>query len=400
MRLVLALALRDLMFQKTHLICNIAVLAGVLVPLMVLFGVKNGVYGALLGELLSNPRMAQIDTSGNASFTAADAETVRAWPEAGFVTLKTRSQFDFVNVRKTDGGALRDAVLVPSGTGDPTLPDGVVLGAGQAVLSASLASQLDVAPGMRIDIFTQAEDRPRQLRLPLDIVAVLPPERSPGRAVLTDIAVLDLVEAFYDAYALPEHGIEAGRPLAERAPDYEGMRVYAASLDRLADLQTRIEARFGISTEARTAQVENVLRLGRNLDLALLLTAAVASIGLAAALVFGFWGEVQRKRLTLASLALMGLGGNRLWLFPVCQALVSAGLALIVSFGLMFAAGVVAGHMFETGLAENGGLVRVSGAQAAAIALAVTGFVVLSSLIAARAALEIEPATVLREGVT
>ena len=400
MRLTLYLALRDLMFQKTHLICNIAVLAGVLVPLMVLFGVKNGVYDALLGEMLSNPRMSQIDTSGNSSFKPADADTVRGWPEAGFVTLKTRSQFDFVNVRKAEGGGLRDAILIPSGTGDPTLPDGLVLDAGEAVLSANLASQLGLAPGMRIDIFTQAEDRPRQLRLPLDVAAVLPPERASGRAVFTDLATLDLVEAFYDAYALPDYGITDGKPLEQRAPDYEGMRAYAASLDVLAALQNRIEAEFGISTEARTAQVETVLRLGRNLDLALLLTAGVASIGLAAALVFGFWGEVQRKRQMLAALALMGLGGNRLWLFPVCQALVSAGLALVVSFGLLHLAGAVAERLFETGLAGSGGLVRVSGGQAALIALAVTGFVILSSLLASRAALRIEPAAVLREGVT
>lgn len=400
MRLTLSLALRDLMFQKTHLICNVAVLAGVLVPLMVLFGVKNGVYDALLGEMLSNPRMSQIDTSGNARFAPEDAETVRGWPEAGFVTLKTRSQFDFVNVRGAAGGGLRDAILIPSGTGDPTLPKGLVLEAGTAALSANLASQLGITTGDRIEIFTQAEGRPRQLRLPLDIVAVLPPGRASGRAVLTGIATLDLVEAFYDAYALPEHGITEGKPLDQRSPDYEGMRVYAASLDVLGALQNRIEAEFGISTEARTAQVENVLRLGRNLNLALLLTAGVASIGLAAALVFGFWGEVQRKRQMLASLALMGLGGNRLWLFPVCQALVSAVLALVVSFGLLHLAAAVAERLFETGLAGAGGLVRISGAQAAAIAGAVTGFVMLSSLVASRAALRIEPAAVLREGVT
>ncbi|MGD9294743.1 MAG: ABC transporter permease, partial [Roseobacter sp.] len=72
--LVLRLALRDLFFHKVTLICNIAVLAGVLVPLMVLFGVKNGVYNALIGDLLSNPRNLQIDTSGNAEFTTADAD--------------------------------------------------------------------------------------------------------------------------------------------------------------------------------------------------------------------------------------------------------------------------------------------------------------------------------------
>ena len=113
MVLVIRLALRDLLFKKTHLICNVAVLAGVLVPLLVLFGVKNGVYDALIGELERNPRTLQIDTSGNANFTTSDAEEVRGWAESGFVTLKTRSQFDFINVRKDGGRQKRDAVLIP-----------------------------------------------------------------------------------------------------------------------------------------------------------------------------------------------------------------------------------------------------------------------------------------------
>ena len=397
--LILRLALRDLFFQKVHLVCNIAVLAGVLVPLLVLFGVKNGVYNALIGDLLSNPRNVQIDTSGNTTFGTEDAQTVRGWPEAGFVTLKTRSQFDFVNVRLEGGRQKRDAVLIPSGEGDPNLPDGVAILPGTAVVSAQLAAQLEISSGDLIDVITQAEDRPRQMRLQLKVNAVLPAENVTGRAVLAELEVLDLVEAFYDAYALPEYGITQGKPLADRVPVFEGLRVYAASLEDLAPLQNRIETHFGISTEARTAEVQGVLSLGRNLNLALLLTAAVASLGLAAALVFGFWGEVQRKRHVLASLALMGLGGQRLWLFPLIQALVSAALALLVSFGIFGLAALVAERLFDTGGAA-GNLVDITVMQAVSISALVTAFVAFSALMAAWSALKIDPATVLREGAT
>lgn len=397
--LILRLSLKDLFFQKVHLVCNIAVLAGVLVPLLVLFGVKNGVYNALIGELLSNPRSVQIDTVGNSDFSLADAETVRGWQEAGFVTLKTRSLFDYVNVRLDGGRQKRDAVLIPSGDGDPNLPDGVSLNEGTAVISAQLANQLEISAGDRIDIITQAEDRPRQLRVQLDVAAVLPTQAVSGRAVLARLDVLDLVEAFYDAYALPDHGITQGKPLSERAPVFEGMRIYANRLEDLAPLQNRIESSFGIITEARTAEVQRVLGLGRNLNLALLLTASVAGLGLAAALVFGFWGEVQRKRQVLASLALMGLGGQRLWLFPLIQAMVSAGLALVVSFALLGVASLVVEQMFDTGLSA-GGLVQISAGQALGIVFLVVAFVAVTSLFAARAALRIEPATVLREGAT
>ena len=105
-----------------------------------------------------------------------------------------------------------------------------------------------------LDVITQAEDRPRQLRLPLTVSAVLPESGVSGRAVLARIDVLDLVEAFYDAYALPDHGITQGRPLSSRQAEFEGLRVYAANLEALAPLQNRIETTFDVRTEARTAE--------------------------------------------------------------------------------------------------------------------------------------------------
>ncbi|ABV92647.1 protein of unknown function DUF214 [Dinoroseobacter shibae DFL 12 = DSM 16493] len=397
MKLLASLALKDLLRERMQLLCNVAVLAGVLVPLLVLLGVKNGVYDALIGRLLSDPAALQIDTSGNQSFRAEDAEEVRGWPEAGFVTLKTRSLFDFVNVREVGGRGKRDAILVPSGTGDPTL-DGRTLGPGEAILSAGLAEQLSLAAGAEIQVITQASDRPRQLALPLTVVAVLPPERLAGRAVLTDIAVLDLVEAFYDAYALPEYGIAQGRDMAERVADFEGMRVFARDLTLLAPLQTRIEQRFNIRTEARTAEVAGVLNLGRNLDLALVLTASVASIGLAAALVFGFWSEVARKRRVLATLALMGLPAASLWVFPVIQALACGLIGLAVSFGLFLGAARVAEALFAGGMPEGQRLVTLSLVEVGIICAGVLVFVTATALFAARAAARADPASVLREG--
>ncbi|MGZ2257489.1 ABC transporter permease [Roseobacter sp. A03A-229] len=397
MKLVFLLALRDLMRDRIQLVCNVAVITGVLVPLMVLFGVKNGVYDALIGRLLSNPANLQIDTSGNASFSPADAEEVAGWPEAAFVTLKTRSMFDFVNVRAVSGGPMRDAVVVPSGTGDPYLPDQLALAADEVALSAQLATQLNVASGESIHIVTQSE-RARQLVFEYRVAALVPSERLSGRSVLAGIDTLDQIEAFYDGFALPEHGIADGKPLDQRVADFEGIRAFARRLEDLAPLQSKLESRFGISTEANTRTVAATLALGTNLNLALALTAAVASIGLAAALVFGFWGEVMRKMRVMATLALIGIAGERLILFPIVQAGVSAGLALVISFAMFWLAGSVASSMFGGGLQSDESLVLLTVQQAMTIVLAVLGFVLVASLFAARAALRVDPATVLRDG--
>jgi len=400
MKLVFDLALRDLLRERTHLICNIAVLAGVLVPLLVVFGIKNGVYDALIGRLLNDPATLRIETSGNMAFTEVDVAEVAGWEETGFVTAKTRSVFDFVNVRRDGAVEKRDAILVPSGTGDPTLPDGLDLLPGDVVVSANLARQLELSVGDPLQVFTQATERPRQLMVPLTIAAILPDARAPGRSLFANIEVLDLVEAFYDEYALPDHGITEGRDLATRTPEFEGLRVFARDIHSLAALQSRIEQRFAVRTEARTAEVSGVLSLGRNLDIALLLTAGVASLGLAAALVFGFWGEVARKRQTIAALALLGIGSRQIWLFPLVQALASGLAGLVVSFALFLLAGAAAENLFDSGLTQENGLVVLSMAQAVIIAVLVLAFVAFTAYFAARSAARVDPAEVLREGAT
>ncbi|MFC3117680.1 hypothetical protein ACFOHS_02760 [Jhaorihella thermophila] len=96
--LIARLALRDLVRDRFFLICNVAVMVGVLVPLLVLFGVKNGVYSALIGEMLADPANLQIDTAGNATLTEADIAPLRDWPEIAFLTPKVRSQFDYMTI--------------------------------------------------------------------------------------------------------------------------------------------------------------------------------------------------------------------------------------------------------------------------------------------------------------
>jgi len=395
--LIVWLAWRDLLAERFFLLANTAIMVGILVPLLVLFGVKNGVYSALIGEMLADPANRQIDTAGNASFTEDDLAPMRDWPEIAFMTPKVRGQFDFVNTRAKGGRRIRPALMIPSGQGDPTLPPDVVL-AGQGVaLSAQLAAQLQLGKGDQVQIITQAENRPRQLVLEARVVLVLEQRAVQGRAVLAPFATLDLIEAFYDSYSLPEHGITGTRDLDQRIATYEGVRVYARTLEGLARLQARIEAHLGISTSANTREVAALLGLGRKLNLALGLTAALAALGLGAALVLGFWSDVARKKTVLAGIALLGVPGRDLALFPVVQALITATLGLVLSFVFYGLAGRAAAMMFGQGLPDGATLAVISGGQAAMICACVLGLVVAAAAVAGWSAQRLDPASVLRE---
>ncbi|MDF1717771.1 MAG: ABC transporter permease [Antarcticimicrobium sp.] len=396
--LILDLAWRDLLRDRFFLLCNVAVMVGILVPLLLLFGVKNGVYQALIGEMLADPANLQIDTAGNGSFTEADLAGLHDWPEIAFLTPKVRGQFDYMNVRAAGGGRIVTALVVPSGAGDPTLPEGIGLAEGEVAVSARLARLLELSEGQAVQLISQAEGRPRQLLLVAHIAAVLDDAAVAGRSVLAPYPLLDVIEAFYDSYALPDYGITAGRDLAERTPVYEGVRVYAHRLEDVAPLQARIEAALDIATVARTRDIEALLDLGRKLNMALGLTAALAALGLGAALVLGFWSEVARKRVVLAGIALIGVPGRALALFPVAQALMTAVLGLALSFAAYGLAGRLAGRLFGDGLPGEAALAVIGPGQGALICGAVLGLVLLASGGAAWAAQQLDPASVLREG--
>ncbi len=397
--LILWLAWRDLMRERFFLMCNVAVMVGILVPLLVLFGVKNGVYAALVGEMLADPASRQIDSAGNVTLTPEQIDPIRGWPEVAFVTPKTRGQFDFMNVRAVDGRRMRPALILPTGPGDPTLPPGAALQPGEVAVSAQLAAQLDLAAGQELQLISQAEDRPRQLLLPARVGIILPERATAGRAVLADFATLDVIEAFYDSYSLPDHGITGTRDLATRVPAFAGLRAYANRLEDVAPLQARIEAHLGLATTARTRDVESLLGLGRKLTLALAGTAALAALGLGAALVLGFWSEVARKRAVLAAIALVGVPGRALAGFVVIQAGVTTLLGLVLAFALYGLAARGAGALFDAGLPGDAPLATIGLGQGAAIALGVFALALIASAAAAWAAQRLDPASVLREGV-
>jgi putative ABC transport system permease protein len=396
--LIAQLAWRDLIRDRFFLFCNTAVMVGILVPLLVLFGVKNGVYSALIGEMLADPANRQIDTQGNASLSEADLAPLRNWPEIAFMTPKVRGQFDFMNVRAVDGRRMRPALVLPSGRGDPTLPEGAGLEQGEVAVSAQLAAQLDLQAGSELELISQAEGRPRQLVLPVTVALVLPQAAVSGRSVLAPFPMLDVIEAFYDSYSLPEFGIQGTRDLAMRVASYEGVRVYANRLEDLGDLQARIERQLGIGTTARTRDVESLLGLGRKLDLALGLTAALAALGLGAALVLGFWSDVSRKKTVLAGIALLGVPATRLALFPMFQALMTAILGLGLSLVLYLVAAQAASALFGQGLPDGAALAIITAPQAVVICAAVLGLVLSAAGVAAWTVQRLDPASVLREG--
>lgn len=398
--IALSLAWRDLVYDRFFLLCNVAAMVGVLVPLLVLFGVKNGVTQALLNDLLKNPSVLQIDTLGNKSFTPDQVDQIATWPEVAFVVPRVRSGFDSVNMLRVGGATIVPATLTPSGPGDPNLPEGILLETGEIALSKMAAGRLGAAIGDRVDMVGQLDpgQRPGNLRVETVVVAIVPADRIDGTAVLAPFDLADAFEALYEGYAVPRYGLTKGLPEGKRVAAIEGVRLYARDLASVVPLETRLGTFLDVGTRGSSADIEALFSLSRNLTLVLAITAGLAALGLGAALITGFYADVIRKQIGLASLSMIGLTSLQLASIPVFQATLTAVLGLAVSFPVFWAGAGLIDAMFGAGLPGDEPLAFLRVSEAIALCAAVLILCGFAAGAAAWSAMRIDPARVLREG--
>lgn len=394
-----AIAMADLRREPVTLLCHIALVAGVLAPLLILLGVKNGVMETLFAELRHDPEKRRVAIIGNHALTEADLARIAAWPEVGFVAPASRSIARRLYVRAADGRVIRTATLFPTGPGEPLLDhDTPAIGPDAAVPSAALARRLEIGPGDRLEAsITRGQPPSAHYRLTLEVPAVLAEGRLAGEALLVSPALLDEVEAFLDGFAVPARGIDEGRDPATRPIYYESLRLYARDLDAVIPLVVRLEAAYDLPLRSSSQEIDRLLAFDRNLAIALAVLVAAGIAGLLAALTAALWANVQRKRRSLALLRLFGARAAALAVFPIVQALiVTAGGWLLALAGYALAAGVV-DRLFQSAISGGGRVARLAAADALVLAAVTLGVAVLASAAAAWQAARVDPALALKD---
>ena len=88
---VVGLATRDYLHEWQMSVCFMLGLAAVLGPMMVLFGLKFGIVGAMMDQLIEDPGNREIRPVVSGHYEQTWLENVRAQPEVAFLVPRTRS---------------------------------------------------------------------------------------------------------------------------------------------------------------------------------------------------------------------------------------------------------------------------------------------------------------------
>ncbi len=253
-RLVLGLALRDLLHERRLAICSMIGLAAVLAPLIVLFGLKNGVIAGLRADLIENPRSRMIVNASNRSFDAAFFQSLRARPDIAFAIPRTRTLNTEARFERADRpGTVARAELLASDTGDP-LTAGLSRSDPNTIIpSASLAARLDLAPGAAVMLraIRGAGAEREILSVPVTVTAIAPASAFGRDGAFVDLRLLVLVDGFID------NVLPVTTQPADIADDprraYAGFRAHARRLEDVITIDHALRTRPVVTVGADPA---------------------------------------------------------------------------------------------------------------------------------------------------
>jgi putative ABC transport system permease protein len=334
-KLVAGLAFEDYRHEWVISGCAVLALSAVLIPLLVLFGLKYGIITNLLDPLIENPRYREVAPIGSGNYEPAWFEQMAGREDVAFVVPRTRSLAASIKLRAPESpvGRIIDIELIPSAAGDPVLDEatGSPAGFSEIVLAASAAEKLSVEVGDRLEgIVTRTRnDTQESVRLPMSIVGIASLTAFARDGLFVSTELIASVEDFLDGRAVPVLGWDGTEPrAADRA--FASFRLYARGIEDVAGLRG---AMLGQGIEVRTsiADIALVETLDRNLSIVYWIIALIAITGYCLSFATTVWANVDRKRREFSVLRLTGFRtGDIVW-FPILQAGFTAGFGWLLA---------------------------------------------------------------------
>jgi len=395
---VLRLATRDYFHEWQMSGCFVLALAAVLGPMLVLFGLKFGIVGAMVDQLIEDPHNREIHPLGSGHFDHAWLDGVRRQPQVAFLVPRTRSIAATIELSSRDSMRIVPVELIPSGSGDPLLEAAgdLLTGIDRVVLSRGAAEKLGVAAGDTLNgsLARRYHGVQERVHVPLTVAAVAPAQAFPRDGAFVSVRLVEATEDFRDGRAVPEFQWAGDPPDSERS--YPGFRLYARSIYDVAGLRDAF-AKLGVDVHTQAAQIELVQRMERNLTAIYWAIAVIGLFGFSLSLGASLWADIDRKRKELSVLRLVGFTTRDIVWFPMVQALYTAVLGWALAVGIYEATAWVINNMMSAQMEAGQQVCRVLPLHYG-IALALTcGAAVVASGLAGLRSARVEPSEGLRE---
>lgn len=395
----LRLILADARHERGILLCEALALAAVLVPLMVLLGLRVGIIGTLINRMDRDPAMRLIlpEVTGANRFDEAWFDRWRARPDVAFLLPNTRAIAAQVDIVSGQGESLRIA-LNPTAPGDPLEVGEAVTDPSAMALTTEAARRLVVTVGDTVTMMLERtrNGRVEPLALPMRVAALVPAEKAsaPGGYVILS-RLLDL-QAFRDGFSVVSLSVSDGNGATPTVSAYPLFRLYVRSIRDVATVAEALRA-DGVQPSTREGEIASALRLDASLRAVLGIIVGFAAIGVAVSMIAAQLASLRRKRRDLAVLKLIGYGPGWLAILPVGHVVAVVGLGhIFASIGYGMAA-VVINRFFADSLTNGEAACSLPLELAVTLGVATLLVTLPAGLIAGVQAARVDPAEEIRD---
>lgn len=399
LRNLLWLSWRDYVNEWQMSGCFALALAAVLGPMLILFGLKAGIIGSMLDELVNNPRNLEIQTVGSGRFDRPWIEALRDRPETGFVVPKTRSLSSSLDLKSESARDIVPVELISSAPGDPLLGElsAHLKSTQDVVLSVSAAKKLRVDVGDTVDgsVARRFQGKRQREHVELNVVGIAPEMASRRVAAFVPLELAEAVERFKDGSAVDELGWPGNENNDARAR-YSGFRLYARTLDDVTRL-SRYMSDLGLNVRTRSEDIEVVRKMDRNLTMIFWVVALIGLIGFSVSLGASLWANVERKRRELSMMRLVGFHtGDIVW-YPVFQSILTAFIGWLMAVGIYYAVSKGINQLMASQLRPGEEVCKLAPEHLLLGLLLTVTAAVIAAMMAGYRAARVEPAEGLRE---
>lgn len=378
------LAYKELTFDRMMSICQIAAIASIIAPLLLLFSLRYGILEELKNNLMNDPKVLSLTLDTSYHLNENFFTQLQNNKHVGFVIPEITALNAIVDI-KFPGGVKRVEVI-PTKVGDPIVVGSSIsyhtedqaLKNDEVFINESFAFQRDIRVGDQINVVVSRTQQGRRQAstLKMTVKGIINQRFVNDDCILVNMKVLDAIDYYRNGYdpAL----LTSGNYENDSERIYAKFRLYAKSLDDVTPLYYYlVEKRLNVTSKMR--DIENVKAIGSVLNFVFGVVASVSIVGGIIALAGLILSSLKARKRNIVLLRLMGQTYNDIYLIVIIESLIVATIGFVLAFMLYYLGSWVFNYYFES--------ILVGSVVSKLTLLHITGFLLGTFLLSAMVAL-------------